>query len=686
MGHGPLSMTIKYFDSSVATRNIKVAVAPERIIEITPFKLNLFEVVKGHIEAFRKELQCLQGLNITELTLAAQSIRITFQEYPKSTAASFADRRIDLIDAEVALGENFTDEALRITKSAELTDLTRATSVEGLTALRSEQRDLESLISSLEKVQGFATSGWAFNLAQTSSALVEKRMEQRALAEVFIPKGVSLDGFMALLELTAAVCPLDEAEGHNCPLCQRSLGEYEIELFKRYHELLNGLVEKDIETLQTSLTKAEEHLAAITAIKPEQWRELVTIPPNLLAEAINVTEPLFVDSKAVQDPSVESMAALLSLGALVNRMKELANAKENAIISATADRTTLLASLSHLQQEVGQLNYASAVATNLAKFKAVQQKMKIADFWDGTFAGFPPVLKRITTKAKVAYVDLVVSDFETRLNAEYSILAERSMESFCVKLAQKGEEATVTMLPQVGGEDIGDVLSEGEQTVHALALFFAELETCSHCVLVFDDPIASFDYNYSDNFANRLAKFCKEHPQRQVIVLTHSWECFVQLQLALRRKHLSQESSIQVIESCRQIAEYSDKLDALKEQINTILNMNGEPTPQEKESLAGDLRRLIETVVNSLVFNNERHQFKQKPQSVSTFEQFTKVTPLTVDEAALLKELFAKLSHSEHDDPLNDYTTASKASFQTRFDQIMQVASSIESRVPEWPN
>jgi wobble nucleotide-excising tRNase len=107
---------------------------------------------------------------------------------------------------------------------------------------------------------------------------------------------------------------------------------------------------------------------------------------------------------------------------------------------------------------------------------------------------------------------LVVSDFEARLNEEYSGLAEKNMESFCVKLAQRGSDSSITMLPQIGGQDIGDVLSEGEQTIHALALFFAELETCSHCVLVFDDPIASFDYNYSENFSNRLARFCKSYP------------------------------------------------------------------------------------------------------------------------------------------------------------------------------
>jgi recombinational DNA repair ATPase RecF len=682
MGHGPLSMTIKYFDSSVAMRNVKVAVEPERIIEVTPFKLSLFETLTGHITTFRKELHLLQSMNIMELTLASQSVRVAFQKYPSTTASNFADRSLALIEADIKVGEQFTGQDLLVAKTADLKELTRATSSEGLTALRTEHRDLKSLISSLGEIHTLATSGWALNLAETASLLVQKRMEQRAIAEAFIPKGVALETFMALLEVTSVVCPLAEAKGHSCPLCQRELGEYEVELFRRYHELLNGLIEKDIETLQTSLARAEEHLTGISKIRPELWTELVTIPPDLIVEAIDVTKAILADSSAVRDPSPESLAALLSLDTLMKKISALAETKKSTIEAAAAGRTALSSQLTALQQEVDQLEYANAVAKDLDKFKAVEQKMKLANYWDETVAIFPPLLRKVTTKAKTAYIDLVVSDFETRLNAEYLSLAERDMASFCVKLTQRGSDSSVTMLPQVGGQDIVDVLSEGEQTIHALALFFAELETCSHCVLVFDDPIASFDYNYSENFSNRLATFCKSHPQRQVIVLTHSWECFVQLQMAMKRVSLFEQSSIQVLEGCRQLSEYSEKLTVLKSQITAILSMSGEPSPEQKESLAGKLRRLVETVVNTLVFNNERHQFKQKLQSTSNFETYTKVTPITLHEAAELKELFSKLSHAEHDDPMNDYTTTSKAVFQTRFDHILAIAAAIESRIP----
>jgi wobble nucleotide-excising tRNase len=268
------------------------------------------------------------------------------------------------------------------------------------------------------------------------------------------------------------------------------------------------------------------------------------------------------------------------------------------------------------------------------------------------------------------------------LNEEYLKLAEKDMSAFGVKLAHKGNEATVTMHPQVGGEDIRDVLSEGEQTMHALALFFAELETCSHCVLVFDDPISSFDYNYSENFCDRLASFCQQHPHRQMIILTHSWDCFMQFQASVRRIDPAPNVSVKVMEGCRQLAEYNERFDAVKKEIEVELAMSGEPSKAQKESLAGKMRRLIEIIVNTFVFSGQRYQYKQKYPTVSTFELFTKVTPLTKGEANTLKELFARLSHKEHDDPMNDYTNTDKAMFRTRYNRILQVATDIQSRIP----
>ncbi|MGH7846544.1 MAG: AAA family ATPase [Candidatus Binatia bacterium] len=168
---------------------------------------------------------------------------------------------------------------------------------------------------------------------------------------------------------------------------------------------------------------------------------------------------------------------------------------------------------------------------------------------------------------------------------------------------------------------------------HALALFFAELESCSQSVIVFDDPVSSFDYNFIANYCARLRDFALNHRERQIIVLTHNWEFFVQLQLTLNKSGLNNDLSVQVLENCAIVADYSEKSHELKTDITKILATPAEPSRAAKEELAAKMRRLIESVVNAHVFNNQRHQFKQKSLPVTDFPHFTRVTPLTSTEA-----------------------------------------------------
>ena len=138
--------------------------------------------------------------------------------------------------------------------------------------------------------------------------------------------------------------------------------------------------------------------------------------------------------------------------------------------------------------------------------------------------------------------------------------------------------------------------------------------------------------------------------------------------------------AVQVLESCVAIDAYSENIDDFKADIDAILAVAGEPTKQQKEVMAGKMRRLIEVVVNTHVFNKQRHQFKQKNQAVSAFNEFTRVVPLLPAEAQVLRDLFAKLSITEHDDPRNAYVNTDKAMFQTRYNQIGAIERAIIGR------
>lgn len=66
---------------------------------------------------------------------------------------------------------------------------------------------------------------------------------------------------------------------------------------------------------------------------------------------------------------------------------------------------------------------------------------------------------------------------------------------------------------------VHSVLSEGEQTCVALAVFLTELATAGHAsCLVFDDPVSSLDHRWRRKVAERLVE---EAAVRQIVVFTH---------------------------------------------------------------------------------------------------------------------------------------------------------------------
>lgn len=682
VGYGPRRATVKYFDSAIAVQNVTNAVEPGRVIVVAPFKLHVFEWAKVLTTRLRESLQRAQQENSLKLTKSLEAIRSDFVKFKTRPLAVVEDKTVSALPAQIKLGKDFKDQKLLGEKQAAAAELEKATSEEGLKLLRAEHRELESLLLSVNSLVISAEAFWALDPANKAKTLTEKQSAQGLLAGAIIPVGSTLDELLALLRAASPICKMDEATGHACPLCKRDLGISEVELFKQYHALLVGELEKEISSIKADIAKAEELAFAITQVDREAWVKCKTIPEEILSVAKTNSDLVAASCEISKEPLAEAKAAHVSLKSAATDWATQLESKRMAIETAAKGRDELLRQLATLRAEIEPLEYAEAIADRSEALKAAQMMVNESQFWNANLPAFTQVLKRITKKAKDAHEELVVVDFEARLDAEYKALAEKDMAAIGVKLARKGAEAAVTVLPKVGGKDIEDVLSEGEQRLHALALFFAELETCPQSVLVFDDPISSFDYNYIANYCARLRDFAIRFPDRQIIVLTHNWEFFVQLQMTMNQAGLDSHLSVQVLENCAIVANYSEKINDLKHDISGVLAGAGEPTKPKKEELAAKMRRLIEAVVNSHVFNHQRHQYKQKSQAVTAFQSFTKVVALLPTEATTLRDLYAKLSITEHDDPRTAYVNTDKAMFQNRYNQILAIETAIKSRIP----
>jgi len=682
VGYGRRRATVKYFDTAIAIQSVTNAVEPGRVIVVAPFKLHIFEWAKALTTKFRETLQREQLNNSASLIQALQAVRTDFAKFNARPLAFIEERNVSTLVAQIKLGEEFKDQESLRDKRAAAAEMEKATSEEGLKLLRAEHRELESLLTTLNVLLASVADLWAIDPAIKATTLAHKQAAQEVIAKGLIPEGSTLESLLALLRAASPMCKMGEAADHACPLCKRELGAPEVELFRQYHVLLVGELEKDITALKADLTKARELAGGIGQLDCKVWEKCKTIPDEILATAKSGAELIVASCDVSKEPTAEARAALGSLKASASTWATQLESQRTAIEAAANGRDELVRQLVTLRSELEPLEYAQAIAEGMEKLRAAQRMVSEAQYWAKNIPAFTQVLKRMTETAKVAHEELVVADFEDRLDAEYTVLAEKDMAAFGVKLARKGADAAVTVLPQVGGKGIDDVLSEGEQRLHALALFFAELETCPQSVVVFDDPVSSFDYNYIANYCARLRDFTVKHPARQIIVLTHNWEFFVQLQMTMNQAGLDGHISVHVLENCTVVADYSEKIDDLKNDITAVLAAAGEPSKPKKEELAGKMRRLIEAVVNAHVFNHQRHQYKQKSQQITAFPSFTKVVALLPAEAITLRDLYAKLSITEHDDPRNAYVNTDKAMFNTRCAQILAIEAAIVSRRP----
>lgn len=679
-GYGVRQSTVKHFDSVVAARNVKVALDPSRVIEITPFKLNSFENVTALTNQFRQKLQERQR-NISEkLSENLKSIREDFNEFSGQSLAAITEKNLDILELIIDKAEKFSASSELAGKRSLLVDMEKAASDEGLKLLKSELRELTLLLDCVVGLVDKASQLEKIDPANKLKLIEVKKEAQAVLARDLVPSGKDLDAVIALANAASSLCKLDESSGHSCPLCWQDLGDAEVSLFKNYHDLISDELEKEINGIKAEVDIASKLSKEIAEIIVTDWEKYESVSAEYLTKAVELGK-LIVDGCSLNEGVKPSASdALIAATAFATDVKGQIDAKKLAVDAGTVGRDELLGKITLARKEIEPIAYEEVTYKILPKLKETQNLGKRLTCLMAELSKFSTLLGRITNAAKKAHDALVVADFETRLNNEYQRLTERTMAEFGVALVRRGSDSSVTILPQIGGKEIEGVLSEGEQRIHALALFFAELETCSQSIIAFDDPVTSFDYNYIANYCSRMSEYAKDHSTSQIIVLTHNWEFFVQLQTSLKKANLSGDFAVQVLENCVSLNEYSEDVTVLKNEIENILKISTEPSRQQKEILAGNMRILLEAIINTHVFAKQRHQYKQKTQQVSNFDEYTKIVPLLESEAAVLKNLYGLLSMPEHHDPRNAYINTDKAMFQSRFNQLIAIEAAIISR------
>jgi len=693
-GYGACAEQIKYFDSSIAIRHITGNADPESVVEIAPFRLEVFEYCGTFINTLQQKLDT--SINQTRQSIWQQMelARTKFTDVPEAAAELINDFSLDncgafkqSVKTHIAFSKK-DSMALDENKIA-LDRLNTASSEQGLKLLRSEVATLNAWKDAVTEFCELARKVSPTATKQSLAKLTEKKQIQKALAKEILPGNVEFVEFKTFLGSAQPFFDYEPNLGDPCPFCRTSMESPAINLIKKYHKFLTNRLQDEIATIESGIKESLKSLQGVIDFDLRVFMAEQEVIESKVAERVlkivstaKDATPTTIDELTNKD--ISNYMEYQYLDAINQDLIAEIGKRNAAINTATSDKETQNKEKNRLERIIGSLYFHRVFTENHKDFiKLVDQIEKYEQLKTlNDKAGFAGIKKSVTDMGKEAYKELVLSEFEKTVNGEYRALSGKDLADFGIRLKSEGVDQLVNVIPQIGNTSIHRVLSEGEQKVHALALFMSEASIGQFDVLVLDDPVTSFDYNYSSEFAKRLRDFVGDNPSKQVIVFTHNWDFFIHFQDKMNKSGLNNNLSVMVIENCSIADEYKEDIDHLTDKIDTLLAVPGEPSGEKKEKIAGYMRRLIETVINQCVFNKQRHQFKQKSTELSAFREFTKVVPLEASEAEKLRDLFSDLSISAHDDPRNAYISKDKAVFRKWYNEIRNIEAALRSRMP----
>ncbi len=696
-GFGGAGEYIKYFDSTAALRYINDNIETEASVEISVFRLEIFNYARTFLDSFQSFSRQIINEQTSRLNQRIESLKqriIQTVDVEQEPFASWSPRQTRQMADWINQLEQF-DTA----KEKELADTEKnlaqqiaASSEEGLITLNAQLTLINQLEQKLIQLNQYCSSTPLAELQQAEVDILQKRAAQAELSKGIFPEGAAnAEQRRALINSASHLTNYEMAKANEaeCPLCFQKLDDNAETVFRSYHAFLTSALQSEINSLSSKVNNAKPQLNNIRTFELGNYQPCENFfPPNFFNALSTLTNTIIqsmpIESSPISTGNSGGFSKSGELPIFIQSVSAVRQQLEETINKGTEDKQALDKKIKQLQGQIGNLKALQKVHINRQEIQEICKDIQSFIPTENNYnvINFIDISRRMSIEGKKAHNELVLSTYEQQLNSEYVTLSGMTLEEMGVKLASQGRQQDVIVTPEIGGNHIQRILSEGEQKVHSLATFMCEAVTRPQQVLVFDDPVTSFDYNYVSNFCERLRDLVRNQPETQIIMLTHNWDFFVNLQTVLNKSGFNNQLSVQVLENCSTVIEYNEKWDELCQQIQTVMSLTGEPSQTEKERLSGLMRRLIERLTNSFVFNEQRHQYKVKSLPVSDFQSFTKIVPLQTDEANQLSDLYSRLSPTEHDDIRTFYTTKTKEQYNTWYQEIIAIKDAVKARRP----
>lgn len=342
--------------------------------------------------------------------------------------------------------------------------------------------------------------------------------------------------------------------GDHCPLCLQYLNDDAIKLFNKYFDFLKSETEEKLKVTEENLNDLISEVSnlkmpsLLTKPKLHEWLQsnyskckenieeaaklLISYQRDLHQSLINCDIDKMPTLKIIQKDFVilrtkkqdsestdfqnnidKDVFKFIDLPTLVNLLD---------VECDKYDEKTYKETLKEKSHFLIELKHRKVVISHLDALKAYIAELK----W----------LSRAKNELSKTYTKTITDQstriFGNHLNKRYKQIFYKEVQElgvgFGINIKSKGSYGKTSRKLETFNYPPGDVLSEGQQKVLALADFLTEVELCNiNGGIIFDDPVNSLDHERKLYIAKRLAK---ESKKRQVIIFTHDLSFLCDLQ------------------------------------------------------------------------------------------------------------------------------------------------------------
>lgn len=444
--------------------------------------------------------------------------------------------------------------------------------------------------------------------------------------------------------------------GSICPLCHQIINDNVQKRFANVNEYINGTCNINFANARKAFESICENLYTRTYSEAQVKHTFEGILTEKELTSIIAVYKALGDLKSADNIdtcyTIAGSVVLKDAISILSKIKDTYDAEKGNLTNALNDEKK-----AELKMQFDMLKFQKWAFDNRQIIQRVISNLcSIADLNN---AKQYLTTNKITAEANKLAEVLITAAYIERFTSELSKLAPGIKVKLEKAPSQKGNSPYKVSIDTDSGKKCkpGDILSEGEQRIVALAAFFADATGRDELTpIIIDDPISSLDLNYEESATKRIIELAK---CRQVIVFTHRISLLVGISDACETNGvLLKENHIRSGIKGKGLPDFEDlyhgklvsQLNGLRNKISQIKkkDTDSEEYRDALERICQQFRICVERSVEDELLLGMVHRFKRR---IMTSGIIMKMPNIAVEDCRMVDDMMSKYSFVEHSQP-----------------------------------